>query len=137
MAQVVFVPEDFKAAYPAFAQVSNAALNQYFQIATLYLSNEDCSVVQDLEKRKALLWMLTAHIAQLSGALNPAGAAGGAAPVGRTSSATEGSVSVSFDMGTTSQNAAWYEQTQWGAMFWAATAYLRAFRYRPRPTVWY
>ena len=134
MAQVVFIPADFKAAYPAFANTPDAALEQYFAIACLYLSNEDCSVVQDLVQRKALLWMLTAHIAVLSGALNPAGAAGGPAPVGRTSSATEGSVSVSFDMGYTSNNAAWYEQTQYGALFWSATAKYRSFSYRPRRT---
>lgn len=135
MAQVVFDPEAFKAAYPAFANVPDAALQQYFNIACLYLSNSDCSIVQDLVERQTLLWMLTAHVAYLSGALNPeGGAAAGAAPVGRTASATEGSVSVTFTMGNQSPNAEWYMQSQWGAMFWAATAKFRAFRYRPRRT---
>lgn len=134
MAQVVFDPEAFKAAYPAFANVPDAALQQYFKIATRYLSNKDCSIVQDLEERETLLWMLVAHIGQLYGALNPGGAADGASAVGRTSSATEGSVSVSFDMGPVSRNSAWFLQTQYGAAFWEATAYLRGFRYRPRRT---
>lgn len=130
MAQVVFVPADFKAAYPAFANVADAALQNYFDIACLYLSNDDCSRVQDLTKRQALLYMLTAHVAQLSGALNPGGVPG---PVGRVSSATEGSVSASFDY-PMSPGSEWYALTPWGAMFWAATAYLRSAVYRPRRT---
>lgn len=131
MASVVFDPVRFKAAYPAFAAVPDALLQQYFNIATLYLNNGDCSIVQDLEKRETLLWLLTAHIAFISGALNPGGVPG---PVGRVSSATEGSVSISTDYPST-PNAAWYNQSQWGAMFWAATSSIRGFRYRARPTV--
>lgn len=131
MSQVVFVPDDFKAAYPAFAAVPDAALEHYFELATLYLSNSACSVVQDLGKRKALLWMLVAHIAQLSGALN----GGQTGPVGRTSSATEGSVSVSFSF-PENPNSAWFDQTPWGAMFWQATLKYRTMRYFPRRTVW-
>lgn len=132
--EVVFVPADFKAAYPAFAAVPDAALEHYFQMATLYLSNSACSVVKDLEKRKMLLWMLVAHIAQLAGALNEGGAAG---PVGRVASATEGSVSVSFAF-PDNANGAWFNQTPWGAMFWQATLQYRIGpRYVARPTVWY
>lgn len=133
MNKVVFIPADFKAAYPAFSAVDDAALMHYFEIAELYLTNSKCSVVQDLEKRKALLWMLVAHIAQLSGALN----GGQAAPVGRTASATEGSVSVSFAF-PDNPNAAFFNQTPWGAMFWQATLKYRIGpRYFPRATVWY
>lgn len=134
MAQVVFNPVQFKAMFPAFSGVDGGFLTLCFKQATTYLSNKDCSRVQDLEEREYLLWLLTAHIAQLMGALNPAGAAGGASAVGRTASATEGSVSVSFDFGPVSEREAWYSQTQPGAMYWAATAKYRAFRYHPRPT---
>lgn len=130
MAAVVFDPAAFKLAYPQFAAVSDGALTNYFNLATLYLSNEDCSVVQDIPKRTTLLWLLTAHIAFLSGALNPAGTPG---LVGRVSSATEGSVSVSVDF-PSSPNGAWFNQTAWGAMFWQSTLSLRSFRYRARPT---
>lgn len=132
MNTVVFVPADFKAAYPAFVAVPDAALEQYFLQAELYLTNSKCSVVRDLDKRKMLLWLLVAHIAQLAGALN----GGNAGPVGRMASATEGSVSVSFAF-PDHPTGAFFNQTPWGAMFWAATAYLRSFRYVPRPTVWY
>lgn len=134
MAQVVFDPVAFKAMFPAFAGVDDGFLTLCFRQATTYLSNKDCSRVQDLEEREYLLWLLTAHIAQLMGALNPAGVAGGASAVGRTASATEGSVSVSFDFGPVSEREAWYSQTQPGAMYWAATAKYRSFNYRPRKT---
>lgn len=133
MAQVVFDPVTFKLAYPEFAAVEDAFLANCFGIATLYLSNEDCSVVQDIAKRETLLWMLTAHVAALRGALTPVGVAGGPAPVGRVSSATQGSVSVSTDYPTT-PTAAWFTQTAYGAMFWQATSKLRSFVYRSRAT---
>lgn len=134
MAVVVFVPADFKARYCEFTAVADALLQACFDEAGLYLSNTDCSVVQDLDRRRILLWMLTAHIAYLGGALNSNG--GGPVPVGRTSSATEGSVSVSFDYGVPG-TAAWFSQSQWGAAFWQATLSLRSFRYRPRATILY
>lgn len=131
MAVVIFDPAAFKAAYPAFVNVPDALLTEYFNIATLYLSNTDCSIVQDIAKRTTLLWLLTAHIAYLSGALNPTGVPG---LVGRVSNATEGSVSVATEY-PMSPNSAWFLQTQWGAIFWQATLSLRSFRYRARPTV--
>lgn len=130
MAVVTFDPEAFKIAYPAFANVSDALLQACFNEAGLYLSNTDCSVVQDIGKRTVLLWMLTAHIAYLRGALSPDGST---PPVGRVSSATEGSVSASMEYAAPG-TAAWFLQSQYGAAFWQATVSLRSFRYRPRPT---
>lgn len=129
MAAVVFVPAAFKAAYPEFGAVPDATLNGYFLRSQLFLINEDCPV-QDEAKRLQLYWLLVAHIAQLAGALNPGGSPG---PVGRTSSATEGSVSVSLEYNA-SMGASWFVQTSYGADFWQATAYLRSFRYVARPT---
>ena len=129
MAAVVFDPAAFKAAYPEFSAVPDATLNGYFVRSQLFLANQDCPV-QDEDKRLMLFWLLVAHIAQLSGALNPGGVPG---PVGRTSSATEGSVSVSLEFNA-SMGASWFTQTSYGASFWAATAYLRSFRYVARPT---
>lgn len=130
MAAVVFDPAAFKVAYPEFAAVDNAVLQSCFDQATLYLSNSDCSPVQDLTKRQALLWMLTAHIATLRGYGPGTGRAG---VVGRVSSATEGSVSISTEYGVPG-SATWFSQTPYGANFWEATLYLRSFRYRPRAT---
>ena len=129
MAAVAFDPVAFKAAYPEFGAVPDATLNGYFVRSQLFLANKDCPV-PDEDKRLMLFWLLVAHIAQLSGALNPGGIPG---PVGRTSSATEGSVSVSLEFNA-AMGASWFTQTSYGASFWAATAYLRSFRYVARPT---
>lgn len=134
MAVVTFDPVAFKVRYPAFASVSDALLQACFEDAGLYLSNSDASPVQNVARRQSLLWMLTAHIAYLGGAL---AADGQARPVGRISSATEGSVSASMDYtAATPGSGAWFNQTQWGAAFFQATTSLRGFRYTPRPTVW-
>jgi hypothetical protein len=127
---VIFDPARFKERYPAFAGVSDSLLQSYFDEAGLYLANDCCSVVKSMTKREQLLWMLTAHLAQINGATNggiPTGM------VGRTSSATEGSVSISSEYNAP-WTAAWFAQTPYGASFWQATAYLRSFRYRPRCT---
>ena len=129
MAAVVFNPAAFKAAYPEFSAVTDATLNGYFVRSQLFLANKDCPV-PDEDKRLLLFWLLVAHIAQLAGSLNQGGIPG---PVGRTSSATEGSVSVSLEFNAT-MGAEWWNQSSYGATFWAATAYLRSFRYVARPT---
>jgi hypothetical protein len=131
MTIATFDPAAFKARYPQFVNVPDQTLTYCFQDAGLYLNNTDCSPVQDVIKRTSLLWMLTAHIAQLTGLLSSDGQS---QAVGRVSSATEGSVSVSLDMGATTGTEAWFLQTQWGAAFWQATSYLRSMRYIPEPT---
>lgn len=130
MPVVAFDAAAFVARYPEFSSVSPGALNAYFGEAGLYLSNSDNSPVQNLTRRAVLLNMLTAHIAALSGALSLGGEP---VPVGRVSSATEGSVSATLEY-LTQGSAAWFTQTQYGAAFWQATTSLRGFRYSPRAT---
>lgn len=132
MAIVIFNPTSFKAVYPQFASVSDSVLQNCFDQAGLYLSNTDTSPVQNIARRTLLLNMLTAHIGTLNGV---ATAGVGPLPVGRTASASEGSVSASFDYGTPG-SAPWFAQTQYGAAFWQATSSLRGFRYLPRPTLY-
>lgn len=131
MAVVVFDPFAFKARYPEFNAVSNVALGAYFTEAGIYLSNTDCSPVQDVTRRALFLNMLVAHIAFLGGALS---ADGQPRPVGRVSQAAEGSVSASFEYTEAAPGTGpWFNQTQYGAAFWQATSYLRSFRYRVNP----
>lgn len=114
--------------YPALAtSISSDLALMYFTEAGLYLDNSECSPVQDMTARGLYLNMLTAHIAQL----NLPAEAGGSGPgsVGRVASASEGSTSVSLDMGAQPGSAAWFMQTQYGAMFWQATAWLRTAHY--------
>lgn len=94
----------------------------------MYLNNTDNSRVSDVGQRGVLLNMLTAHIAALNSGVN------GNAPsglVGRISSASQGSVSVSADMGPTTNSEAWYQQTKYGAAYWQATAPYRTAIYVP------
>lgn len=132
MTAVVFNPTAFKARYPEFNAVSDALLSLFFDEATLYLSNQTNSIVQDETRRSVLLNMLTAHIASLNGALSGGRPSGF---VGRISSATEGSVSVSSEYGIP-YSAVWFSTTPYGTSFWQATLSIRSFRYFPQPTRW-
>jgi len=128
---VTFDKAEFVAKFPAFATVDAALLQGDFDVATLFLNNSCCSVVKDANKRLLLLYMVTAHIAALFQGEN------GNAPsglIGRVSSGSEGSVAVSTQYASEmSMTEAYFAQTQYGAMFWAATTYLRTMRYVAPP----
>jgi hypothetical protein len=132
MAVAVFDSVKFLARYPEFEAIAVITLQAFFDEAGLYLSNTDSSPVLNVDRRLLLLNMLTAHIAALSGAIDQSGAA----PVGKVASATEGSVSVSFDAIYAPGTAGWYSQTQYGAAFWQATTQYRRFIYVPNPTIY-
>lgn len=124
MAVVVFDRSRFQAAYPD-VQATDAQLDMWFTQAESLLNNTDSSIVRNLKEREMLLFLLVRHYAALSGRTAQGGL------VGRISSASEGSVSVSAEMGGSSANAAWYLQTPYGADFWQLTAKYRRFRYVP------
>lgn len=109
----------------------------YFDEAGLYLNNTPLSIVRDVGKRAVLLGMLTAHLALLNLPTSQGGLGGS---VGRVSSASRGSVSISTDFGPQTADAAWFNQTQPGAAFWVATRYLRQMAFVPgrstRPRIW-
>lgn len=133
MAVVTFSPTGFKIRYPEFSSLANAQLSACFDDASLYCDNTDASRVTNVTQRQSLLWMLTAHIAALSGLID---CGDGVRPVGRVSSAEEGSVSSELDyMSLTPGSGPWYQQTQYGAAYWQATAQYRGFRYRFRATL--
>ena len=120
---VTFDPTAFVARYPEFSAMSAPALAMYFDEATIYLDNTPTSAVADVSRRAVMLNMLTALIAALNGNGKPSG------QVGRVSSASEGSVSAQLAYAAPSGTRAWYDQTQYGASFWAATRSLRTMRY--------
>lgn len=128
MAIAVF---DYTAWITRFPEFSGAVSEEraallFSEAAALYLDNTECSPVQDVTARTHLLYLMTSHLAALSGALNPGGAPSGL--VGRVSSATEGSVSVSTDMGAVPGSVAWYQQTSYGLSFWQASKQYRIGR---------
>ena len=121
---VVFDIEEFRELYPAI-QASDAQLMSYFAVAETFLSNTKCSVVKNLDARKKMLYLLTAHIAAITQQ-----AESGNPTVGRIASATEGTVSIGLDYGTMGNNERWYLQTPWGAMYWQLTKKYRSAVYR-------
>lgn len=133
MAVAAFDSAVFLARYPEFGAIPVLRLQSFFDEAGLYLDNTDSSPVSNVSRRRVLLNMLTAHIAKLNGALDESG---DIAPVGIVNSATEGSVSVSFDPVFAPGTAGWYAQTQYGAAFWQATMNYRRFMYFPKPSVY-
>lgn len=128
MAVVAFDLAGFRVRYPEFATVADALLGAYFVESTIYLNNTDSSIVTDVVLRSMLLNMLTAHIAMLNSGANGQAAS---ALVGRINSASEGSVSVSVDMGPVSGSSAWFMTTRYGAAAYQAMARFRTFRYLP------
>jgi len=124
--------------YPEFAASGAQPVTEplailYFNEATLYQANNGAGPVGDSATQSLLLNMLTAHIA----ALNTANASGSPAPnlVGRITSGTEGSVSVGVESNYPPGTPQWFQQTKYGAAWWAATAQFRTMRYRPGPVM--
>lgn len=118
------------ATFPQFAYLTAPQALLYFNIATSYCRNDGGGPVANEALQLNLLNLMTAHIAQLF-----APTSSGASPsglVGRISNASEGSVSVAVDMPST-PNAAWFNQTPFGAAYWQMTAPFRTMRYRPAP----
>ena len=116
---VEFDVEDFKKTHPEMNNVDDDIFTSLFGNACLLLDNTENSRVQDLNERKLLLYLLILHLYYLS-------ERGGQA-VGLMTGASEGNVSASF---AGLNNANWYQQTQWGALYWQATAkYRRGVRY--------
>lgn len=114
--------------------VNEAQADLYAELATsLYLRNDGGNVIQDPSQQANLLNLLVAHIAQLFSGTNQSQGPSGL--VGRISSASEGSVSVGTEYQIPeSPTAAWYNQTPFGAAYWAAAAVTRNMRYVPGPT---
>lgn len=133
MSVVAFVYADWAARYPEFGTtVSSPQAADCFLQAGLYLDNTDASIVSDIPTRTMLLYMLTAHIAQLfyGSSLQANGPL-----VGRIDSATQGSVTVSVKTPEGIGMAGWCAQTKYGKAFWDATTKFRTGFYvrAPRP----
>lgn len=124
------------ALFPELAGVVEPAADAYFAVATTIHANDGGGPVATLAQQAALLNYLTAHIARLFSDRDESGlsVSGGSVPapdtVGRVSQATEGSVSVTLDMGQVTNQQAWFLQTKYGSLYWQATAAYRTARYR-------
>jgi hypothetical protein len=125
--QVSFNYNTWVTRYSEFASVDPFLVNDYFIEATIFHRNDGGGPVANSNQQLLLLNMATAHICALNAPQN-----GQPSPtlVGRISQASEGSVNVSADMDLPPGSAQWWNQTKYGAAYWAATAVFRTFRYK-------
>jgi hypothetical protein len=132
---VVFDYDRFVSAFPQFAGASTDALERFWLTAGLIFRNDWTSPESDLLTRSYLLALLTAHIATLFAGPAPGGGGfGGGGMVGRINSKSVNGVSVSAEgfPGVTGTQG-WYLMTQYGALFWKATAAYRTMHYVSGP----
>jgi hypothetical protein len=145
MAATPTVTFDYNTWIGMFGEFSNCSPAQgqgWFDRACLLYANAGWTGA--LPQASTLLYLLTSHIAWLNAPRDgndlPAATGTPASPlVGRISSAGQGSVNVQVDMGDAnagSPSQAWYEQTKYGAEYWASTAQFRTARYAARPSPW-
>lgn len=129
MAIVVLDIPKFRAMFPEFSNLTDAQLPFLFDQSTDYLNNSEYSLVEDAVKRERLLYLLMAHLVYLR--YGDTNGNGGSGMVGRLSSASEGSVSVSSDAGQIEFRYMWYTQSPYGMDFWQATKVYRMANYYP------
>lgn len=125
--------------FPIFTAVSEPLAQLYFDEAGILCANNTCNPYYCSGQLSVLLNLLTAHIAWLNAPRDTQGnpATTGTAPapiVGRISSASEGSVSLSAENQYPPGTPQWYQQTQWGSEYWVLTANSRTMRYAAQPT---
>ena len=139
---LAFDYDAFIAAFPGLAGTPGPVASAQWDMAGLYFANlaDNPAVTRGPTVMRQLLNLVTAHLLTLLGYPAACGATAGtpSGVVGRVSSASEGSVSVSSEWkGSGSPSEDWWLQTQYGAMFWTATSQFRLFRYAANPTVVY
>lgn len=100
----------FIAAFPELSRVSEAQFAFYLSLAETYVDIDFYFGNLPLARRNAIAMLVLAHLLSLAFFRQGNGGAG------TISSASEGSVSLGF---TGIQNANWWQQTTYGAMFWA------------------
>lgn len=128
---VQFNYTEWSTRYPELAGSVSAALAQlYWQEANLYVDNTGCGPITDTTpggELDTLLNMVTAHIAFLNAPISPA--VSSPTLVGRISNAAQGTVNVAIENQYPPGTPQWYQQTKYGAAYWAATAKYRTMQY--------
>lgn len=135
MAVVEFNQEKFRRLYPKFTDeqtYSEELLSMYFDMAVSLIGNTDAESFAPYDPdnkiylREILLYLAICHLITLDE--NQSGSTHG-----RIASASQGSVSTSFDLWRTgSFTGDWWSQTPCGQRFWMMSA---RFRHGPRIAV--
>ena len=119
----------WNASFPEFSNISAVQAQAYWIEATLIWRNDGGGPVQDAGQQGAILNLLTAHIAFLSVGINGNPSPASQGLVGRVTSATQGSVSVSTELPPGIDP--YLAQSEYGVRYWRITAPFRTFVYRP------
>jgi hypothetical protein len=134
----------FTTMFPEFSCLIEAQGQAYFNLATIYCPNVPQNPFNCSGVLAQLLYLVTAHVAWLlspkdaNGNPTAPGQGSSAAPlVGRISQATQGSVNLSLEFDGTAGGPSeqFFSQTQYGLMFWQATASIRSARSIANPTI--
>lgn len=129
MAVVELDMQEFRELHPYLSEekISDASLRLLWDVAQDYVGNTDETsffrydpeATPPVLKRKWALYCVLCHLATLQ-VNNPSGTAG------RVASASQGSVSTSFDLlRANSTVAQWWNQTECGATFWVMLSRFR------------
>lgn len=124
--------DSFAIRFPEFEEVTMERVRGFWDEANIFLKNDPTSPIA-WRQRGPILNLMTAHIMALNAAVVPGQIASAGGLVGRISSATEGSVSVSLEpLGTDSSAlGAWLGQTRYGNQLWAMLQRYLVARYYP------
>ncbi len=132
---VQFDYPSWAALFPQFARLSQAQVTQYWGLATAFVRNDGGGPVNTPTIQTSLLNLATAHMCALLGPYVPGADGSPAQPgnplVGRINSASEGSVSVATENQYPPGSSQFWQQSQYGSMFWVMSAPFRTFRYIP------
>lgn len=129
---VTFNYSNWLVAYPQFSNVAEPQITgPVLALAEVYCRNDGGGPINDTNTQTQALGLMVAHVAQLmyGSTTQPVSPI-----VGRVSSASQGSVSVSADFPQGSPEAAWYNQTQYGAMFYQLIKAVTRGRYFAKTT---
>jgi hypothetical protein len=129
--QVAFDYPTWIERFPEFAEDVNPELAAvYFSEAQLHHRNDGIGPVEDANAQGIYLGLMMAHLAQLFRVANGQAVS---ELVGRITSATQGSVTLSSDADLPAGVPQWYAQTKYGYDYWVLMAPYRTFRYIPGP----
>lgn len=117
---VSFLYREFSTMFPEI-KTSEQQATTAFWIAEGIVNNTPQSYVEEVCRRKKMLYLLTAHVLTLLKR--------GGGNVGTIAGAHEGSVGVNYSTATIDKlGAGWFGQTQYGLIFWQLAAkYLSGF----------
>jgi hypothetical protein len=120
--------------FPALASVASNVVQSYWIMAEAFHANDGGGPIQTASLQTVLMNLMAAHLLVLFNSMivNPDGSINSGL-VGRISSTSEGSVSVSTENQYPPGTDQWYQQTQFGSAYWAATSQFRRMSYRAPP----